>query len=150
MCEPSPAVAGSKVPFVAFIMPVPLQLPPDVAALRLKAGAPTHTEGGCVMVAFSVLFTVTSAVSEPPQAPEVVYVIVNVPVPEVAGSKVPFVALVIPVPLQVPPPVAAVRLKAAALAQTGLTFVIVGSADGPTVTVATAVLEQPVVVPVTV
>ena len=45
-----------------------------------------------------------------------------------AGLKVPLVALVIPVPLQVPPDVAADRLNAVALIQTGATAVIVASA----------------------
>lgn len=103
-----------------------------------------------MIVASSVELTVTSAVSELPQVPPVVYVTVNVPVPDTEGSKVPLAAFVMPVPLQVPPPVAAVMLNAGAETQTGLTLVIVGSAEGFTVTVATAVPEQPDVVPVTV
>ena len=69
ICVPIPAVAGSKVPFEAFVIPVPLHVPPAVAADKLKEAAPTHTIVGCVMVALGIAKTVTKAVSKLPQFP---------------------------------------------------------------------------------
>ena len=40
--EPTPAVAGLNVPKEAFVMPVPLQVPPAVAAIKLNAGDVKH------------------------------------------------------------------------------------------------------------
>ena len=56
-----------------------------------------------------------------------VYVIICEPGPATAGSKVPLVALVIPVPLHVPPAPAATRLTAASVWQNGPAGVIVAS-----------------------
>ncbi len=56
--------------------------------------------------------------------------IVNVPTPDEEGLKVPAAPEVIPVPVHVPPPVVAVKLKGAAARQTGLTGVIVASGTG--------------------
>lgn len=52
---------------------------------------------------------------------------VNVPAPAVAGSNVPAEALVIPVPLHVPPGEAAVKVTEVALAQKGPAGVMVAS-----------------------
>ena len=51
--------------------------------------------------------------------------IVKLPAPDTEGSKVPVAPLVIPVPLQVPPPEAAVILNGATLEQTGATGLMV-------------------------
>ena len=41
-----PAVLGLKVPVVAFVIPVPLHVPPGVAAVKLNAAAVEHTLAG--------------------------------------------------------------------------------------------------------
>jgi hypothetical protein len=43
---PGPAAAGSNVPAAPDVIPVPDQVPPPVAALRLKAGALRQIAGG--------------------------------------------------------------------------------------------------------
>ena len=70
--EPIPAMAGSKVPFTASVIPVPLQVPPPVAATKLVGVALTHKEAIGVIVASSLGRTVTIVVSTFPQAPEMV------------------------------------------------------------------------------
>ena len=55
---------------------------------------------------------------------------VCVPTPAVAGSNVPLAALVIPLPLHVPPAVAPVKFTEGSLIQYGPTGVIVASALG--------------------
>ena len=42
ICEPTPAVAGLKVPVLALVMPVPLHVPPGVDATKLIAAPETH------------------------------------------------------------------------------------------------------------
>ncbi len=54
------------------------------------------------------------------------------PVPAIAGSNVPAFASVIPVPLQVPPGVAAVRVTAVSVSQNGPAGVMVASGEGST------------------
>jgi hypothetical protein len=132
---PAPAVAGLNVPFAALVIPVPLHVPPPVAALMLKGAALEQTGETDVIVVFGTAFTVTVAVLLEGQAPPIVYVIVNAPAPEVAGLNVPFAAFVIPVPLHVPPPVAALILNGAVFVQTGDTAVMVVLGTAFTVTV---------------
>ena len=62
-----------------------------------------------------------------------VYVITLVPVAAEAGSNVPAVPSVMPVPVHVPPAALAVRLNAPALEQSGATEVIDGVTAGFTV-----------------
>ena len=45
-CVPTPAVAGLNVPVVALVIPGQPQVPPGVAACKLKAAAVEHTLGG--------------------------------------------------------------------------------------------------------
>jgi hypothetical protein len=130
-----PAVAGSNVPALVLVMPVPDQVPPEVVADKFIGLALTHNEVNGDMVASAFGVTVTNAVSVFPQDPEMVYVIVNVPVPEVAGSNVPPAPDVIPVPDQLPPPVTAFRLKAGEPKQRGATLLMVASANNVTVIV---------------
>lgn len=112
------------------IIPVPLQVPPEVAAVKFTVAALTHKEEDGVIVASELGVTVTKAVSIFPQAPLIVYVIVNVPMPDVAGSNVPLTPDVIPVPVHVPPIVAELKLKDGVPTQIGVTLVIVASSSG--------------------
>ena len=115
---PTPAVAGLNVPAAALVMPVPDQVPPATEALRFRAGLAVQKGPTGVIVTMGAALTWMLAVLVSLQPPIVtVYVIVNVPAPAVAGSKVPAAAFVIPVPLQLPPAVAAVRFTAASLVQ---------------------------------
>ena len=63
-----------------------------------------------------------------------------VPAPAVEGLNVPKLALVIPVPLQVPPPVAADKLIEASAVQNGPVAVMVAFGIGLTVTITEAQL----------
>jgi hypothetical protein len=80
----------------------------------------------------TVIFVVLVLVQPLPSVS--VYVIVCVPRPAVAGLNVPADALVMPVPDQVPPPVAAVRLVAGSVGQNGPAGVIVVLGKGFTTT----------------
>ena len=73
----------------------------------------------------ALIVTVCVAVS--PQVPEKIWVTVNVPAPETAGSNVPTLVFVIPVPLQTPPAVTGVKLKAASLIQCAGSALMVAS-----------------------
>ena len=66
---PAPETAGSKV---LPLTPVPLNVPPAVAAVSVAAGSPVHIELRGVMVASGVAETVTVSVSELPQEPPMV------------------------------------------------------------------------------
>ncbi len=67
------------------------------------------------------------------------------PGPVNVGSKVPAIGSVIPVPLQVPPGSAAVKLKGTAVSQNGPAHVIVASATAvPLLTVTVPEDTQPV------
>lgn len=72
-----------------------------------------------------------------------VYVIVQDPAPAVAGLKVPVDALVIPVPLHVPPAGEATILNAAVPVQTAATGVIVAVPPVVTTTGSVSVFEHP-------
>jgi hypothetical protein len=117
------------------VIPLPVQVPPLVAAFNVTGEALTHNTGGEVIVASAFDVTVINAVSVFPQLPGIVYVTVYVPVPAVAGSNVPLAPDVMPVPVQVPPAVAALKLNGADPMQTGATLFIVASASGDTVRV---------------
>ena len=134
---PTPEVAGLNVPLVVFVIPVPLQVPPAGLAEKLNADALAHTGATGVIDAVPAEVTTCCSVSLFVQlfASVYVYVIVNVPVPAVVGLNVPLAALVIPVPLQVPPLGVAVRLKDAAPTQTGVVGLIVTVGSGLTVTI---------------
>lgn len=115
---PVVAKAGSNVPFTASIIPVPLQTPPVVAAVKLNCAASAHIAVIAVIVAFADGVTVTETVSTAPHIPEIVYVIICVPIPAIEASNVPPTPDVIPVPVHVPPPVTADKLNAGAPVQT--------------------------------
>ena len=148
-CVPMPAVAGSKVPTDVLVIPVPLQVPPVVAAVSVTTLSLMQNGPAGVIVASRIADTTMSIVSVSGQAPEVVYVISCVPTPAVAGSKVPFDVLVIPVPAQVPPAFTAVRFVAASLVQKGPAAFMAASEIGLTVMVTVARIEHPLLVPVT-
>ena len=69
-----------------------------------------------------------------------------VPTPAVAGLNVPKLELVIPVPLQVHPPVAEVKFKAASEVQKGPAAVIVALGVALTVIVSVSEFEHPLTV----
>ena len=148
-CVPTPAVAGSKVPADVFVIPVPLQVPPAVAAVSVAALSLMQNGPAGVIVASSIADTTMFIVSVSGQAPEVVYVISCVPTPAVAGSKVPFAVFVMPVPAQVPPAFTAVRFVAGSLVQKGPAAFMAASVMELTVTVTVALFVQPLLVPVT-
>jgi hypothetical protein len=56
---PAPAVAGLKVPFAAFVIPVPLHVPPAGDPLMLKGAVLVHTAETAVIVTTERGFTVT-------------------------------------------------------------------------------------------
>jgi hypothetical protein len=85
------------------VIPVPDHVPPGFAAVKLNAALPRHTGRTLLIVATRLLETVISAVSDAAQEPVILYVMVNVPGPAVAGLKVPAEASVMPVPDHVPP-----------------------------------------------
>ena len=124
-----PAVAGSNVPVLVLVIPVPDHVPPMVLADKFIGLALTQKDDKGVMVASAFGVTVTNAVSVFPQEPEMVYVIINVPVPDVDGSNVPLAPDVIPVPDHVPPAVTAIRLKAGEPIQIGARLLMVASAN---------------------
>ena len=66
---PAPEVVGENVPAVPLVMPVPVHVPPVVAAVRLNEEPFTHTALGALIVASGVLITVITTVSAPPQGP---------------------------------------------------------------------------------
>ena len=103
-----------------------------------------------MIVALEFGLTVINVVSIPPQLPEMVYEIINVPTPDEEGVNVPATESVIPVPDHIPPGLAALKLNATLPSQTDATSVMVASVDALTDTVETAVPVQPLVVPVTV
>ena len=146
---PGIAAKGSKTPLMASVMPGPTHVPPGVAATSVTAGSFEQNGPTAVMVASGGLPTVIDVVLESEHPPVVIaYVIVNVPTPADAGVKVPATASVIPVPLQVPPGVAAVRLNGASVVQKGPAGVIVASGAGLTTIEILFVSEQEPVVSV--
>src|SRR4051812_36373957 len=111
---PVPATAGSNVPAVPLVMPVPVHVPPGEAAVMLNAGELMHFGPTFVIVALYTATTVTTTVSTSPHGAPMVYVMMCGPAPAVAGLNVPAAALVMPVPVHVPPGSTAVRLNAGA------------------------------------
>ena len=111
---PAFASEGSNVPLIGSVIPVPLQVPPAVAAVKLNTVALAHIGDTAVILALAPEVTVIETVSIAPQVPEIEYVIICVPIPAIAGSNVPDTPDVIPVPVHVPPVVAASKLKVAA------------------------------------
>src|ERR1043165_9797451 len=140
VCVPAPAVAGLNVPAAALVMPVPVHVPPASTAARLNAGEEIHTGARCVIVTSFCWFTVTITVSVEGQVPAISYCTTYVPA--VAGSNVPAVLLVMPVPDQVPPGAAAVRLNGAEPEQAGAGCVMVALADPSTTRLIVSVLLQ--------
>ena len=138
------------MPLEVFVIPVPLQTPPDVAALKLNALALEHTADTGVMEELGTALTEITSWSLPVQAPVTLYVIVKVPTPETDGLNAPVEVLVIPVPLHVPPPGVALRVKVGEFAHKGLTALTDTVATELTVTVAVAEAVQLLLVPVTV
>jgi hypothetical protein len=63
------ADAGSNVPFAAFVIPVPLQVPPAVAAERFTVASLEQKSPGLVIVASGVWLTVISIWSESEHVP---------------------------------------------------------------------------------
>ncbi len=61
---PAPAVAGSKVPLVVEVIPVPVHVPPDVTALRLNGEAPTQTGVALEIVASAKSVTLMVTVDD--------------------------------------------------------------------------------------
>jgi hypothetical protein len=125
---PTPAVTGLNTPVDAFVIPVPLHVPPAVAAVSVTE-VPFEQKGPAGLIVASGVATVIVVVfvSVQPLPAVTVYVIVHVPTPAVPGSNVPAAALVIPVPLHVPPAVAAVSVTGAFAGQKGPAAVIVAS-----------------------
>ena len=68
---PAEANAGLNVPFIASVIPVPLHVPPEVAAVKLNGNASAHIGKTEVMVAFADVVTVIETVSTAPQVPEI-------------------------------------------------------------------------------
>src|SRR5690606_10037524 len=123
--SPIPAVAGSNSPVTGFT-PVPDQTPPGVAAVNVAIPSVTQKGPAKVMLASGVSFTTISIVLVSVQPPMImVYVIVCVPGPAVAGSNVPASTSVIPAPLHVPPGVTAVKVIAPSTVHKGPAGVIV-------------------------
>lgn len=69
MNVPMPATEGSNVPLAPLVIPVPLHVPPPVAAERLKEEAATQVDGAVVIVASSRELTFTVTVSVAPHDP---------------------------------------------------------------------------------
>ena len=55
---PTPAVAGLKVPLVPEVIPVPVHVPPAVAAVKLNAGVPRQIGVTLLMVASAAVVPV--------------------------------------------------------------------------------------------
>src|SRR5688572_30626812 len=130
---PAPAVAGSNVPAFTSVIPVPLQVPPAVTALKVTDPSFVQKGPAAVIVASGGGATVMSIVLVSSHDPLTTkYVIVWVPAPAVAGSKIPTAPFIIPVPLQVPPAVAAERVTDPSVTQKGPAGVMVASGAGST------------------
>ena len=130
---PSLATDGSKVPFIAFVIPVPDQTPPGVAAVKLTGRSSLQNSPGSVIVPSGASKTSISILSESAQSPfATLYVIVKVPTPATVGLKVPILISVIPDPDQIPPGDTALRTTAASNWQNGPTGVIVASTSSST------------------
>lgn len=115
--------------------PVPLNVPPVVpvtSGTRFTWSAVAQIVSCSVHAAFGNGNTVTVMVSASPQVPPMLYTIVCVPTVVAEGLKVPAVGLVMPDPLHVPPPVAAVSVIGDALEHSAETAVIVAFALGVT------------------
>ena len=57
MKVPAPAVAGLNVPVAVLVMPVPLHVPPPVAAVKFVVGSDKQKGPDGVIVAFGTAFT---------------------------------------------------------------------------------------------
>ena len=97
---PTPATLGLNAPVFALIMPVPLHVPPGLAAVKVMGLASMHTDPRFAMVASNGPNTVMVIV--PVSAhPEGVYETTSGPTPAVAGLKIPVDET--PTPVHVPP-----------------------------------------------
>ena len=125
------------------VTPVPLQVPPGVPVtieLRLSGASPAQMDEGSVNAGLPVGITLMWIVSVSPQVPAMEYVMVLEPADAVAGLNTP--ADETPVPLQVPPGLAAVSVMAEASWHNAATEVIVASAVGVTLIVCVCVPVQ--------
>lgn len=66
-------MAGSNVPVVALVIPVPLHVPPGVAALSVTAAAVLQNGPAGVMLASAVPVMVMVVVAVSPQEPGIKY-----------------------------------------------------------------------------
>jgi len=72
VCEPEPAIEGLNSPVAAFVIPVPTQLPPAVTAVIISAVLVKQKGPAGLTVGSSIILTIISSVSTPPQAPVIV------------------------------------------------------------------------------
>jgi hypothetical protein len=145
VCDPAPAVTGLNIPVEVLVIPVPLQVPPEVAADRVTAASISQKGPTGLIAPLATGFTVILVVELDPHVPGIVYVIVWVPAPATEGLNVPAVAFVMPFPDHVPPGDAAVKLTAGERIQKGPAAVMVEFAMAlPLATVTVPVATQPV------
>jgi hypothetical protein len=138
---PMPEDDGLNVPATESVMPVPDQTPPGVAALRLNAGLPVQTVGTAAIVGSELDRTLMVVVSAPPQNPGSVTITEAGPGPAIAGSNVPLLLLVIPLPDHTPPLTVEVSVIGPPATQVVEGAVITGDEYGTTVT--TEVSDEP-------
>ena len=69
MCVPTPATAGSNAPVDGFVIPVPDQVPPGSAAVKITDAAFAQNGPAAVIVALAPLVIVMSKVELVGHAP---------------------------------------------------------------------------------
>ena|SRR6218665_2387430 len=129
---PGVAEAGSNVPDDAFVIPVPLQVPPGISAVRLNAATLAHCAATAVMFGGVLGVTAMFSTSVSAQGPVPTMYVTGMLPDNPAGSNV---LPVTPVPLHVPPavPVTNVfRLIAASSTHIGEGCVHAAFEDGAT------------------
>jgi hypothetical protein len=62
--EPMPATAGSKVPVLEFVIPVPVHTPPTLSAVSVTGGLLIHKGGTAVITGFAPPLGVTSTTTD--------------------------------------------------------------------------------------
>ena len=121
------------------ITPLPEKVPPFKTGTKVAKAALSHKTLGELKLAFGKVFTTMVSLSvEVHPFTVIVYVTWKVPVPDTFGLNVPVKALVIPVPVHVPPGVAEVRFVELPPAQSIPGEVIVAFGFGFTVTTTVA------------
>ena len=97
------SVADPKLPVEALLIPVPLHVPPGLAAVSVKGREDWQNGPAGVIVPSGTEFTTITCVSVLGQGPPIEYVMVLFTAVVFAGLKAPLEAFVIPGPLHVPP-----------------------------------------------